>query len=57
MLSDVVLYRVKTNIGTYLVNGSVIPKGVIIFSSKEEAEFVDFMMNMYFDPHDEWRYM
>ena len=22
MLSDVVLYRVKTNIGTYLVNGS-----------------------------------
>ena len=39
------------------LNGSVIPKGVIIFSSLEEAEFVDFMMNKYFDPHDEWRDM
>ena len=37
------------------LNSSAIPKGVIIFSSLEEAEFVDFMMSRYFDPHDEWR--
>ena len=27
-------------------NGSVIPKGVIVFSSVEEAEFVDFMVRV-----------
>lgn len=55
-------YIIVRNGGTfgckYLeMDGSVIPKGVIIFSSLEEAEFVDFMMNKYFDPHDEWRDM
>ena len=36
-----------------------VSKGDLLNDQKytEYAEFVDFMMNMYFDPHDEWRYM